>query len=71
MTPDEFRGIRIDIGFNQRMLAHKLGTAKSTIANYEQGKAEIKPYMAFAMFYMKKTRGDRYSIRNIKDGAFD
>ncbi len=54
MTPLELKDARLKLGLTQKYLALHLGIAKSTLANYEQGRQEIPKMLVLALASFKQ-----------------
>lgn len=61
--PDlSLKAARVENGYTQEALAEKLGVSKRTVASWEKGEVEIKPYMIFSLAYLYQMNSDMLRI---------
>lgn len=56
------KAARIDNGYTQEELAVKLGVSKRTIVGWENGTAELKPYVLYSLAYIFEMSADNLRI---------
>ncbi|MEK3887486.1 helix-turn-helix domain-containing protein [Bacillus sp. FSL K6-3431] len=60
------KAARVEKGFTQEALAEKLGVSKRALVNWENGEAEIKPMVIYAMAYVFQMDADFLRIPILK-----